>query len=168
MLHPGSNQCHTSGQLHIWKGRELERPFTPDTSAPTYLGVKAGGCSACIRLFLHASMKFPSWTKQNSSLGREKVSKGSTTLNVHSRKCHKQKCSLALFPKTEFNNINLISWLQVHSESPRSRYGFQHPLISLDRGTLVMAWLYGTNILQNTLWGKLSLDTDKNFSFSYF
>lgn len=62
---------------------------------------------------------------------------GSATLNVHSRKCHKQKCSSALFPKTELNNINLISSLHVYSESTKNRYGFQHPLISLDHGTLL-------------------------------
>ena len=88
--HPGSNYCHSSGQLRIWRGRELKRVIS-DTSSSAYLGIEAGGILGCLcvclwffSLFLHAYMKFPSQTKQNSSLWRKKVFKRSASLNM----CH--------------------------------------------------------------------------------
>ena len=56
----------------------------------------------------------------------------------------------------------------MHCKSLRRGHGFQHPLIAFDYGTLISQPDCGTNILQNTLWEKLSLDKNKNFSFDYF
>lgn len=145
-----------------------------ETSSPTSLVIEAGGrcVSACMGLFSRAPGKFPSWTKQNSSLWGEKVSKGSATLNMGGRERHKQKCSSASLPETELNDSNPISCLQDFSDmrggSPRLGYGFRRPRYFIwPWGSSIMTGPHGTNILQNALWEKLSLNKDKNFSFPY-